>query len=81
MTSCKEETMFSNVSKLRKGPYKYLLAIFLLNIYLLWRQFGGVKHRNPHDYNYLSNPGSSVCGSGPITILILVTSGQNGQYS
>ena len=70
--------MFSNVSKLSRGPYKYLLAIFLLNIYLLWRQFSAVRHKNPHDYNYLSNPGSKICGSDPVSILILVTSGQIG---
>jgi len=61
--------------KLKLGPIKWLLAIFAFNLYLLWKQYAVPKHKNPHDYAYLTNPGHSVCGKSPVSLLIMVTSG------
>ena len=63
-----------NNIKLKPGPIKYLLVIFIVNIYLIWRQFSSPGHKNPHDYQYLINPGTRVC-DGRVRMLIMVTSG------
>jgi len=71
--------MFSGKIKWRLGPLKYLLAIFLINLYLIWRQYASPKHKNPHDYQYLINPESSICGHHDVSLLIMVTSGLKHQ--
>ena len=37
--------MGPTMGKLKQGPYKYLLLIFLLNLYLIWRQHSQPRHK------------------------------------
>jgi len=60
-------------------PLKYLLAIFLINLYLIWRQYATPKHKNPHDFQYLINPEFSICDNQDVPLLIMVTSGLKHQ--
>merc|ERR1719273_297800 len=70
--------------RIRRFSNSWASVLLVLAVFLLWRGYRGSgqlrKYKNPHDYKYLSNPGSSVCGQSPVSLLVLVTSGlQHGE--
>merc|ERR1719431_1193035 len=68
--------------KLRRSSLPWLSLLLTLYLLLLWRGRSSreTNTRNPHDYKYLTNPGASVCGQDPVSLLVLVTSGlQHGE--
>merc|ERR1719431_910061 len=68
--------------KLRRSSLPWLSLLLTLYLLLLWRGRSSreTNTRNPHDYKYLTNPGASVCGQDPVSLLVLVTSAlQHGE--